>query len=280
MRTKRFGFKWPSLAQIVINKYKPVRLIKSSAEFNTFHMVCRRTRQNVAVKCLQSASTSSAKAEFSTELQTLRRIRHPNIISLMECIRSGPQFCLGMEYAAYGNLQDAALNPAKPFAFYHKITVYRQVLEAVHWMHKSGWAHLNVRPGSVMVFDQWSQVKLSGFTAAVEYYKGELCSDYNLHPMCASPQVIVRQPYDPVAADLWALGCLLYFVFTLREVQDSEGALRLARVVSRLDYERSTGHGLNLLKLLADLLAIHPGNRPQLAELIETINNLAEYPHS
>lgn len=92
---------------------------------------------------------------------------------------------------------------------------YRQILEALKFMHKYAIGHLNIKLENVM-FSSNNDIKLTGLGRAFCYFNLDqekiiqapklVVNNYNEH--CA-PECF-ENSFDPLKADVWSFGLLIY----------------------------------------------------------------------
>ena len=148
------------------------------------------------------------------ELDALIQLKHPSILNIYDIIRANKRIYIFMDFAPNGCLTDrckVSPIPEKPAK-----TWFRQVAEAVHYMHYDmKMCHRDIKTDNVLM-DKNDNAKLTdyGFARFV-------APDNSLaQTMCGtapyySPELI-RRRYNPFHADCWALGVLLFVMLTSR----------------------------------------------------------------
>jgi serine/threonine-protein kinase len=102
----------------------------------------RETGRQVAFKRL---SSSIPPAEGQREVEILRAVRHPNIVSLLDAGTDGQGDFWVMELLQGGTLESMA-----PLALEGFESLARQSLAALAAVHRAGWLHRDVKPGNLM----------------------------------------------------------------------------------------------------------------------------------
>ncbi|CAN0432550.1 unnamed protein product, partial [Laminaria digitata] len=90
------------------------------------------------------------------EVDIMRRLRHPNIISLVEALDTPEQLVLVLEYAPGVELFDAILSKSS-FTEEEARPVFLQarcVARALQYMHSKQIVHRDVKPENVMIIDR------------------------------------------------------------------------------------------------------------------------------
>lgn len=88
---------------------------------------------------------------------------------------------------------------------------FRQILEGVAYFHSKGVCHRDIKPENILIDDD-GKVKIIdfGFSANTSNKLTTFCGT----PPFMSPQITKKISYDGGAADVWALGVLLYLLVT------------------------------------------------------------------
>jgi len=94
--------------------------------------------------------------------------------------------------------------------------LFRQIASAVSHCHSNGIVLRDIKLGKILFTDSTrSRVVLADLDGAeVMSRQSPLLNDQKGSPAYVSPEVLVCRPYDGAAADMWALGVVLYMMLT------------------------------------------------------------------
>ncbi|CAM9227987.1 unnamed protein product [Ectocarpus sp. 12 AP-2014] len=166
------------------------------------------------------------------EVDIMRRLRHPNIIHLVEALDTPEQLVLILEYAPGVELFDAILsktsfseNEARPVF----VQARRRVARALQYMHSKSIVHRDVKPENVMIIDRtapdglYPEAKLLdfGLSKAIDAdMGGSVARTFVGTPSYLAPEVEERKggkgrPYG-TPVDCWSLGAMLYVMLVAR----------------------------------------------------------------
>eukprot|EP00755_Sulcionema_specki_P025936 Sspe_Gene.84465::Locus_55450_Transcript_2_2_Confidence_0.667_Length_3900::g.84465::m.84465 len=100
--------------------------------------------------------------------------------------------------------------------------LFSQILRTVHRCHRLRWAHHDIRPENILLSAYKGPAVLADFGVARRYPPGEVSSAILGSPLHMAPEVLLvierrKNNYDPFAADMWALGVLLYQMLASRD---------------------------------------------------------------
>lgn len=110
-------------------------------------------------------------------------------------------------------------NRNRESSFRKHLNYFKQLVDAVEYMHSRGIAHRDIKLENVVIDETLKCVKLIDFGEAF-VYKRSLCESGEFMEVKASdvrgttqyiaPEVFTDLEYDPRKADIWALGIVLY----------------------------------------------------------------------
>lgn len=259
----------------IVSKYIAHKLIKTGPNFHVFHLISRESHKAVFMKYLRRNATKEARQSLVKAYRATRSLQHSNIVRFIDWIDGIGSCCLGLEFACFGNLKDAMSGVADKIVVGNKVTIFQQILSAVRFLHESEVAHLNIRPGSVLVFDKWFCVKLSGFTHVKKIPPKELCNQFDLHPIAIPNEALNGEPYDAFKADIWGLGSLFFYIL-VGEFFQNETNLPLRRIIFPVLAGCENAEKKTIIVLLASLLSCEPTSRPDLDEIRSKIDKLQQ----
>jgi|JI6StandDraft_1071083.scaffolds.fasta_scaffold09610_6 5'-AMP-activated protein kinase catalytic alpha subunit len=125
-------------------------------------------------------------------------------------IETREEIFLVMEFAERGDLMQYVRSREKldePQA----ATLFLQIMEAIEYIHSVGVAHRDIKPTNILLTKDL-QVKLADFGLSNTYKPGGKLSSSCGSPCYAAPEIIEAKLYDPLAADTWSLGVVLFFM--------------------------------------------------------------------
>jgi WD40 repeat protein/tetratricopeptide (TPR) repeat protein/tRNA A-37 threonylcarbamoyl transferase component Bud32 len=176
-----------------------------------------RPARVVALKVLLAGGHSDAerRARFLAEADAFARLRHPNIVQIHQVgIHDGLPF-LALEYVDGGNLaQKLNGTPLPPRA---AADLLAQLAEAVEFAHRSGVVHRDLKPSNVLLAKDGTP-KITDFGLAKQEQSELTATGAVLGtPSYMAPEQAAGQARGVgPAADVYALGCILYELLTGR----------------------------------------------------------------
>ncbi|OIT30632.1 shaggy-related protein kinase epsilon [Nicotiana attenuata] len=173
-------------------------------------------------KCLESGETVAIKKVLqdkrykNRELQTMRLLDHPNIVSLKHCFFSTTEkeelyLNLVLEFVpetVYRVLRHYSKANQRMPMIYVKLYTY-QIFRALAYIHGIGVCHRDIKPQNLLVNPHTHQLKLIDFGSAKVLVKGEPNISYICSRYYRAPELIFGATEYTNAIDIWSVGCVL-----------------------------------------------------------------------
>ncbi len=178
--------------------------------FKAEHAMMGRT---VAVKVLPRVkSTPETEAAFQREIRMLGRLDHENLVRALDAGHDGKVYYLVTEFVPGFDLRKQVLK----YGTLDEVSAASVITQAAHglaYAHAQGLVHRDVKPGNMLVTED-GRVKVLDLGLAGSVLEAESTRlgrvvgtmDYMAPEQIRSPDTV-----GP-AADIYSLGCTLYFV--------------------------------------------------------------------
>ncbi|XP_035696273.1 CBL-interacting protein kinase 14-like [Branchiostoma floridae] len=182
------------------------------------HSVKLLPSRDVALKILRRDFAPRTRRQFFLPQEYYicrdlsKKAAHPNIVEFHPpLLLFGSRVCFPMEHYAGGDLLELLYREKKiPEAELRGY--FSQALDAVQYLHSKDIAHLNLKCEHFLL-DGAANVRLCGFGCATRFDPEKLEEDIYCQTVgYTPPEVVNRFPYDPMKADVFALGATLYIL--------------------------------------------------------------------
>ncbi|KAM3727262.1 Testis-specific serine/threonine-protein kinase [Dirofilaria immitis] len=170
----------------------------------------------VAVKMIDVNSLPKSAIEkfLPRELLFTQIVRHPYIGRALSVRTSYPtKIAIISEYYSGGTLLNLILRQKRIREFPHACRLFRQLTEAIHYLHDRGVVHRDIKAENVLL-DSNGNVKLIDFGFARYINQKERSTSFCGTKPYSAPEIVQHQPYDGYASDWYAMGVLLYTMLT------------------------------------------------------------------
>eukprot|EP01147_Barroeca_monosierra_P007638 gene7638-588_t len=213
------------------------------------------TNDEIAIKRIRNTFPSATAPAAFNEASLLSTLEHPNIIYLFQVIETPTETSLILELCKSGTLTQAI---ALGISLTDVSSLFRQLGDAVSYMHESGIAHRDIKADNVLLASPRRAV-LADFGFAVHFHKEPWSTTYCGSLMYCAPEILLRRPYQPDRADIWAMGVLLSFMIYREYSFTPEQVLQWCQA----DFNKIilTAEDLNLRSWLSQTLQISPEHR-------------------
>ncbi|XP_053685646.1 testis-specific serine/threonine-protein kinase 3 [Sabethes cyaneus] len=150
------------------------------------------------------------KKFFPRELSVLMKVRHPNIIRIHSILKRERMVFIFMDYAEGGDLLKFINNNGALKESQAKLW-FAQLVNAVRYLHSMDVAHRDLKCENILLSKKGSVLLADfGFARFCGEEHGNFSETYCGSAAYAAPEVILGKPYNPMAADVWSLGIILF----------------------------------------------------------------------
>jgi serine/threonine protein kinase len=243
----------------------------------TVYLAHHRTlKRPVALKLLSTALDADidGQSRFRREMRLLASVTHPNVVGVYDAEPLGDEPYIAMELLKGESLQGfLAQRGALPSEL--AVELGLQIAEGVAYLHENGILHRDLKPSNIFLTQQ-RQIKLIDFGLAWTA-KSTLITEPGLSvgtPLYMAPELLRGASHTP-AADIWSLGCVMYFMLTGRYHVDpmNGGALLHALLTDTIRPPAELGSASSPVSaLVMSMLARAPGDRPSAQQVVELLH--------
>ena len=194
-----------------IGPYEIINFIKDGSSSKIYLAKSQYTNENVVIKAINKSSFQKNLDDLlliTKQIETLKILKHRNIVTLYEIYESQNYIYLITEYCSGKDLIDKIVRK-KRFSEEEALIIFFQLLDAFTYMHKMNICHRNIRTEHIL-FDKNNKPKIVGFGYSSFYEKNKKIKGAYGSLLYACPEMIDEKPYNPELADVYSLGVVLY----------------------------------------------------------------------
>ncbi len=235
--------------------YRIERVLGTGAMGTVYEAVHEKLDRRAALKVIKSGAIAGEveRQRFEDEARLLAQLHHPNIVQIFEVGEHEGQPFFSMEFCPEGTLRTQVSDDTSPA---EAAALIETLAQAVHAAHEKGVIHRDLKPDNILL-DEQRRPKITDFGLAKEFASGsgQTATGAILGtPAYMEPeQTAGRAPEVGPAADIWALGVMLYEM-----------------LAGQLPFE-----GTSVAELLAKIPSVEPTRprqlRPRLPRDLETV---------
>lgn len=197
-----------------MNRYTVTKQLGDGTYGSVLLATCIETNEKVAIKKMKKKYYSWDECLNLREVKSLRKLNHANIVKLKEVIRENDQLFFVFEFMKE-NLYQMMKDRDKLFPESVIRNVIYQILQGLAFMHKHGFFHRDLKPENILCSGP-DCCKIADFGLAREIRSRPPYTDYVSTRWYRGPEVLLRSTNYNSPIDIWAVGCMMAELYTLR----------------------------------------------------------------
>ncbi|XP_073661820.1 serine/threonine-protein kinase Nek1 isoform X8 [Tursiops truncatus] len=227
-------------------------------------------RQYVIKEINISSMSSKEREESRREVAVLANMKHPNIVQYRESFEENGSLYIVMDYCEGGDLFKR-INAQKGILFQEDqiLDWFVQICLALKHVHDRKILHRDIKSQNIFLTKDGT-IQLGDFgIARVLNSTVELVRTCIGTPYYLSPEICENKPYNN-KSDIWALGCVLYEMCTLKHAFEAGNMKNLVlKIISGSFPPVSLHYSYDLRSLLSQLFKRNPRDRPSVNSILE-----------
>ncbi|XP_016145630.1 serine/threonine-protein kinase DCLK2-like isoform X7 [Sinocyclocheilus grahami] len=198
-------------ASTILDKFKIGKVIGDGNFAVVKECVERSTGKEFALKIIDKNKCRGKEHLIESEVAVLRRVKHPNIIMLIEEVDTPTELYLVMELVKGGDLFDAITSSTKYTERDARLMVFN-LAAALKYLHRMCIVHRDIKPENLLVCEYPNGIKSLklgdfGLATVVEGPLYTVCGT----PTYVAPEIITESGYG-LKVDIWAAGVITYIL--------------------------------------------------------------------
>jgi len=249
-----------------LNDFRVQEMVGKGSFASVYKVVRKSDNKVYALKRVKIGKMSKKEiSDALNEIRFLASIRHDNIVGFLEAflVDNDTELCIIMEYCGAGDLAAKIERYKKKKQFIEEDIIWRyliQSLKALKHLHEKGICHRDLKTSNCFLAEDGS-IKVGDMNVSKRLKDGQLQTQIGT-PYYMSPEIWNNRPYD-ATSDMWALGCMIYELCTLKPpfLGDSFPALKRAVTAGRYP-PISRQYSEPLHRVINALIRVNPRERP------------------
>ncbi|XP_061903009.1 serine/threonine-protein kinase DCLK1-like isoform X2 [Entelurus aequoreus] len=201
----------PAVPSYISERYE-VGCMLGDGNFAVVHeCVEHSTGRHYALKIINKGKCRGKEHMIQNEVAILRRVKHPNVVLLIEEVDTYSELYLVMELVEGGDLFDA-ITSANRYTEKDASGMLYDLTNAIKYLHSLNIVHRDIKPENLLVYehaDGSKSLKLGdfGLATAVDGPLYTVCGT----PTYVAPEIIAETGYG-LKVDIWAAGVITYIL--------------------------------------------------------------------
>jgi len=148
---------------------------------------------------------------LSREIDIMKQVDHPNVLSLKEIFENPSELALVMELVTGGELFFKIVEQGS-YSEKDASNIVRQILDGVKYLHGMGIAHRDLKPENLLCSGEGSdmKIKIADFGLSKIFAGGQKLETSCGTPDYAAPEVLTGESAYDKSVDLWSIGVITY----------------------------------------------------------------------
>ncbi|KAK2541916.1 Stk11 [Columba livia] len=247
--------------------------------------LCRRAVKILKKKKLRRIP--NGEANVKKEIQLLRRLRHKNVIQLVDVLYNEEKqkiypfshpvvqrvwipvvLCsstyMVMEYCVCGMQEMLDSVPEKRFPVFQAHGYFCQLIDGLEYLHSQGIVHKDIKPGNLLLTTNGT-LKISDLGVAEALHpfaEDDTCRTSQGSPAFQPPEIANGlDTFSGFKVDIWSAGVTLYNITTGLYPFEGDNIYKLFENIGKGDYTIPEDCGPPLSDLLRGMLEYDPAKR-------------------
>ncbi|XP_076833132.1 serine/threonine-protein kinase DCLK1-like isoform X2 [Brachyhypopomus gauderio] len=229
----------PHVPASIAERYKVGRTIGDGNFAVVRECVERSSGREYALKIINKAKCRGKEHMIQNEVSILRKVKHPNVVLLIEEMDTFNELYLVMELVKGGDLFDA-MTSTNEYTERDASVMLFNLASAIKYLHSLNIVHRDIKPENLLVYEHQDgsrSLKLGDFGLAT-------VADGPLYTVCGTPtyvapEIITEAGYG-LKVDIWAAGVITYILLCgfppFRGSADNQEVLFDQIVMGQLDF--------------------------------------------
>lgn len=239
-------------------------------------------QQQVAIKSITKKSLAKSQSLLKKEikiLEELTKLKHENVVCLLDCKETPQHVFIVMEYCNGGDLADYLMQRGTLSEDTIRLFA-RQMCAAMRALQSKGVIHRDLKPQNILLCHDSAitnptpndiTLKIADFGFARFLQDGVMAATLCGSPQFMAVEILLSKPYD-CRADLWSIGTILYQCLTGKapfQAQSPQALRSFYEKNPKLKPKIPSDTSSELAHLLINLLKREPQDRISFDELYQ-----------
>ncbi|XP_072120361.1 serine/threonine-protein kinase Nek3 [Mobula birostris] len=253
----------------MMDRYKVLKVIGEGSFGRALLVQARNENHQYVMKEIHLSKNPIGLQQSRREAILLAKMKHPNIVAFVDSFEVEGHLYIVMEYCDGGDLTQKLLQQkGKLFPEEMVLNLFVQICLGMKHIHDKRVLHRDIKAKNVFL-TKVGVVKLGDFGSAhLLNSPMAFAHTYVGTPYYVSPEIWENKPYNN-KSDIWALGCVLYEICTLRHPFQSNSWKNLILKICKGSYSPIPRHySYELHYIIKQMFKRNPKDRPSINTIL------------
>ena len=252
-----------------INNYEFQKTIGEGNFAKVRLSVFKPTKEEFAIKIINKKKLKQKmKNTISRENEIISRLKHPNIIKVINILEDLENYYIIMENCQKGELFDYIV--AHRYLSEKEASIFfYQLINGVEYIHSQNIVHRDLKPENLLLTEN-KLLKIIDFGLSHPFDGSVLLKTKCGSPSYAAPEIITEAEYDGFKTDVWCCGVILYAMLCGFLPFEGETDLELFKCIVECDPEIPRELSKESKKLIRKIFTPNPKKRITIPEIKKT----------
>jgi len=259
-------------------RYSRVEIVKLIGR-GTFSQVYltedTRTGEKVAMKVMDLRRFES---EFNSEVSVMMKLSHHGLdvrYLSSEIDEENDTGYIYMDYVPFPTLSEYMESFSCGLKERDALVIFQNLLKSIEDIHNCSVAHKDLKPENIFVDPDSFDIAVIDF--GLSSFVNENIKDKTFcgSPLYMAPEMLNKEAYDPVLADIWSIGVILYeMLIGCNPWSTAENLEDLIEIVNKIEFPSFLSK--HSIHLLSGMLRVDPVTRDNLFKIQSKIKLILE----
>lgn len=218
-------------------KYTMIKKLGDGAFSSVFLVKLNYNNKLCALKRLNK-NNDTLRSSFKNEISLLTKLKHPNIVPIINYFET-KNFCnIILPYAKYGTLEtliEKKINKNVKFIGDDIKKIILEISKGIDYLHKNKVIHCDIKPSNILLFGN-KIIKICDFGVSRNFKISKHQTAIGT-PYYIAPEIANNKGYNN-SIDYWSLGVISYELITLKKPFTGSGYYQLILKIVNNNYNK------------------------------------------
>ena len=231
--------------------------------------IFKPTNEEFAIKIINKKQLKQKmRNTLFRETEIISKLRHPNIVTVIQMIEDKENFYIVMENCKNGELFDYIVQNQNLGENESSIFFY-QLINGVEYIHSQNIVHRDLKPENLLLTEN-KILKIIDFGLSHPFDGSFLLKTKCGSPSYAAPEIITNSEYDGFKTDIWCCGVILYAMLCGFLPFEGENDTELFKSIIECDPEIPKELSRESKILIRKIFTLNPKKRINIPEIKKT----------